>query len=131
MRRRDPSTPRANASSRDGCIEVAINYLADLAPPGGEGRSARHRRQRLEAARSATLSSVADPTDEKEVAAFSRISPTAMLLAYFRTFTDIPFAAELAAATDAEAVSRALIEGSGLRLEDSRLNAPFAEARNK
>ncbi len=39
---------------------------------------------------------------------YAKISPTAKLVAYGRTFTDIPFARELAAACDAEKAFQSL-----------------------
>lgn len=39
---------------------------------------------------------------------YAKISPTAKLVAYARSFTDIPFAKEIAATCDAEKVFQAL-----------------------
>jgi O-methyltransferase involved in polyketide biosynthesis len=57
---------------------------------------------------------------------YAKISPTAKLVAYGRTFTDIPFAREIAAACDAEQAFRTLSVAETLPLQ-----VPFLEARYK
>lgn len=54
-----------------------------------------------------------------------------MVIAYYRQFTDIPFAAEIAKATDAEATARRMLKEGGASLEDSLHYAAFTEARYK
>lgn len=57
---------------------------------------------------------------------YAKISPTAKLVAYGRTFTDIPFAREIAAACDAEKAFQTLSVAESLPLQ-----VPFWEARYK
>jgi len=57
---------------------------------------------------------------------YAKISPTAKLVAYGRTFTDIPFSREIAAACDAEKAFQTLSVAESLPLQ-----APFWEARYK
>jgi O-methyltransferase involved in polyketide biosynthesis len=57
---------------------------------------------------------------------YAKISPTAKLVAYGRTFTDIPFAREIAAECDAEKAFQTLSVAESLPLQ-----APFWEARYK
>ena len=57
---------------------------------------------------------------------YAKISPTAKFVAYGRTFTDIPFAREIAAECDAETAFQTLYVAESLPLQ-----APFWEARYK
>lgn len=57
---------------------------------------------------------------------YAKISPTAKLVAYGRTFTDIPFAREIAAECDAEKAFQTLYVAESLPLQ-----VPFWEARYK
>lgn len=61
----------------------------------------------------------------------SKISPTAKLVAYFRQFSDIPFAADVAALIHAEDVFNDLLQGTDLTPEFVNWAAPLAEARYK
>ncbi len=57
---------------------------------------------------------------------YAKISPTAKLVAYGRTFTDIPFAREIAAECDAEKAFQTLSVAESLPLQ-----VPLWEARYK
>jgi O-methyltransferase involved in polyketide biosynthesis len=61
----------------------------------------------------------------------SRISPTAKLVAYWRSFSDIPFASEVARLVDAEAEVRNLLHESGMQPQALAWSAPLLEARYK
>lgn len=60
---------------------------------------------------------------------FSAISPTALLIAWLRAHTDLPFARAVAEATGAAEVAARLLADSGAPLDEHLQNAPFAEAR--
>ena len=61
----------------------------------------------------------------------SKISPTAKLVAYFRQFSDIPFAADVAALMHAEDVFNEFLQGTDLTPEFLNWAATLAEARYK
>ena len=61
----------------------------------------------------------------------SKISPTAKLVAYFRQFSDIPFAADVAALMHAEDVFNEFLQGTDLTREFLNWAATLAEARYK
>lgn len=62
--------------------------------------------------------------------AFEKISPTAFLIAHFRSFSDVPFARAVATATNASDASLRLLGGDPASLlEVTRENAPQSEAR--
>ena len=58
-----------------------------------------------------------------------RISPTAKLIAYFRSFSDIPYAREVASMLDAETMTRQIHQSEFDVV--TRFFGPFAEARYK
>lgn len=62
---------------------------------------------------------------------YSKISPTAKLVAYFRQFSDIPLAADVAALMHAEDVFNEFLQGTDLTPEFLNWAAPLAEARYK
>ncbi|MGE5418356.1 MAG: hypothetical protein ACM3UZ_16580 [Acidobacteriota bacterium] len=59
---------------------------------------------------------------------YEMISPTAMLVAHMRTFTDIPFAKEIANASGAENYFQSIIDNSP---EPNMQSVPLSEARYK
>jgi O-methyltransferase involved in polyketide biosynthesis len=61
----------------------------------------------------------------------SKISVTAKLVAYFRQFSDIPFAQEIAESIGAEESFQSLIKETGISVEQLREFAPVFEARYK
>lgn len=64
-------------------------------------------------------------------AAYSRISVTAKIAAYYRQFSDIPFAAEAARRIDANGAFERILHEHGLSREKLTFYAPMFEARYK
>src|SRR5690348_4412635 len=64
-------------------------------------------------------------------APFSRISVTAKVAAYYRQFSDIPFAAEAAKSIDANGAFEQILREHGLEREPLTFYAPMFEARYK
>lgn len=62
---------------------------------------------------------------------FSKISPTAKLVAYFREFTDIPFAREVSALIDAKTVTKKFCPDDMMLEDFKKFGAPGLEARYK
>ncbi|HEY3268308.1 MAG TPA: class I SAM-dependent methyltransferase [Armatimonadota bacterium] len=62
---------------------------------------------------------------------FDKVSMTAKLAAYMRQFTDIPFAAEVAAFVQADAAYQGVLRDYGLKPEDITWYAPIFEVRYK
>ena len=62
---------------------------------------------------------------------FSSISPTAKLVAYFREFTDIPCAKDVARLIDAKTVTETLCPDSGMLDDLKKFVTPAIEARYK
>jgi O-methyltransferase involved in polyketide biosynthesis len=72
------------------------------------------------------------PTTQRQVESdFSRISPTAKLVAYFRQFTDIPCAQAIARLIDAEAVTETICPDSAMLDDLKKFVTPAIEARYK
>jgi len=61
----------------------------------------------------------------------SKISPTAKVVAYWRQFSDIPFAHEVAEMVQAEEVFKTFLEKTDVSLESLSWFAPLIEARYK
>lgn len=59
------------------------------------------------------------------------ISPTAKLVAYLRSFSDVPYASEVSLLTDAERITREIAESTGANIDAVVQMAPFVEARAK
>ena len=62
---------------------------------------------------------------------FSKISPTAKLVAYFREFTDIPFAKDVSKIVRAESMVQKLCPDSTMLVDLTKFAAPALEARYK
>jgi O-methyltransferase involved in polyketide biosynthesis len=62
---------------------------------------------------------------------FSKISPTAKLVAYFREFTDIPFAKHISKTINAKSIVRELCPNPEMLSDLLRFAAPALEARYK
>jgi O-methyltransferase involved in polyketide biosynthesis len=61
----------------------------------------------------------------------SKISPTAKAVAYWRQFSDVPYAQDVARLIGAEAVIQSLLKNTSTTLEDMHWFAPLIEARYK
>ncbi|MBI3632250.1 MAG: hypothetical protein HY225_02280 [Candidatus Vogelbacteria bacterium] len=59
---------------------------------------------------------------------YDKITPTADLISYFRTFSDIPYTKEIAEITGAEEIARKIL---GEHFKDSMFLAPISEVRYK
>jgi O-methyltransferase involved in polyketide biosynthesis len=66
-----------------------------------------------------------------ECSTHHKISVTAKLVAFFRQFSDIPFAKEVAEFVDAEAAFQKILEDTGLQATDLKEFSPVFEARYK
>lgn len=62
---------------------------------------------------------------------FSKISPTAKLVAYFREFTDIPFARDVSALIDARTITKTFCPDDVMLEDFKKFGAPGLEARYK
>lgn len=61
----------------------------------------------------------------------SKISPTAKLVAYWRQFSDVPFAQEVSKLVDAGSVFKSFLKDTSSSIEDISWFAPLIEARYK
>lgn len=71
------------------------------------------------------------PSQTKALPDHNKISPTAKLVAYWRQHSDIPFAKDVAELAHAEETVAHILSGTGIRADDLKWAAPYAELRYK